>query len=55
MEARYKPGDLLTVQVKVKEVIETGEGVVYLVTPREDEYFAVLRVPEEDVVNKFVD
>jgi len=49
---RYKPGDVLTVQVRVKEVIETEEGVKYLVTPRDNEYFALLRVPEEDVINR---
>ena len=54
-ENRYEVGDVLTVQVKVSQVVETEEGLVYRVVPRGEEYALRLDIPAEDVINKVED
>ncbi len=54
-EETYKAGDVLTVQVRVKEVILTSDGPIYRVVPRDNEYALMLEVPKEDVINKVID
>lgn len=55
MEAKYEPGDTLTVMVKVREAIVGKDYVEYGVEQVDRNADVVLyigRVPEEDVVNK---
>lgn len=55
-DAKYNPGDILTVQVRVKNVIISKDDVQYGVETVKDRGLAIPewigRVPEVDVVNK---